>query len=548
MDRDEYIQSMDDTIDIFLRKIDELAEKPEIKAALDAVGNTVRKGRSFRDIALDDALTIVETTLYGTGMQEPPYHMYLRLFTERWGGGRKVERHGIERLDYLIHDDPEEIRALPEGFPQMHLILEAAAASPDIVAEAMNTGLNPLMREMERITLDDMQLRSVEQHDMLKREVAKAAKTLNQKMIAVKSQNVTVITKQAEPEQVIGIVHQPDEIGNWRDVIDRMVGMKDVRDEISRREIDANALSAEKYFGFDSDAEKPYMNMVMVGPPGVGKTTVARMMGAIYKDAGLLSKGHVVEVGRADLCAQYIGQTAPKTKAAFESAKGGILFIDEAYSLYSEGRDYGKEAIEELVRLTSIHRDTIVIVAGYPEDMKALMEMNAGLARRFPKSNYVSFSDMKPAELMEVANRTLFSMKAHFSDAAKDSFGKLVEEVKEREGKQFGNAGTVNELVAAVKSEHNRICDTNGVMDRVTELAKQRTLTQQMIPMPEDLVKAWRTVDVEAVEAARGRVLRDFFAQEKHKKQPIGFNFPAPKREPANGNGQGIAVPEAAHL
>jgi stage V sporulation protein K len=126
-------------------------------------------------------------------------------------------------------------------------------------------------------------------------------------------------------------------------------------------------------------------HLVLTGNPGTGKTTVARMLGEIYKDLGLLSKGHFVEVGQQDLVAIYTGQTASKTAKVIDSAKGGVLFIDEAYSLAGKGKGgFGAEAIEVLVKeMENFRDDLVVIVAGYQADMENFLNSNEGLKSRF---------------------------------------------------------------------------------------------------------------------------------------------------------------------
>jgi SpoVK/Ycf46/Vps4 family AAA+-type ATPase len=134
-------------------------------------------------------------------------------------------------------------------------------------------------------------------------------------------------------------------------------------------------------------------HLVFTGNPGTAKTTVARLIARIYRSLGLLSSGHVVEVQRADLVGEYVGKTAPRTRAVCEKAMGGVLFVDEAYELTPRStNDYGAEAIAELLTQMENHRDElIVIAAGYPKQMDEFLDANPGMRSRF--ANRVDFPD-----------------------------------------------------------------------------------------------------------------------------------------------------------
>lgn len=185
------------------------------------------------------------------------------------------------------------------------------------------------------------------------------------------------------------------------DELDSLIGLHSVKEKINALINYQRVQQMRKQHGLTSDARS--LHLAFVGNPGTGKTTVARIVGHVYKKLGLLSKGHFMEVSRTDLIAGYQGQTALKVKKVIEQAKGGVLFIDEAYSITeNENSDsYGRECLTELTKALEDYRDDlVVIVAGYVEPMRKFFESNPGLKSRF--NTFVDFPDYEQDELLAI--------------------------------------------------------------------------------------------------------------------------------------------------
>lgn len=205
---------------------------------------------------------------------------------------------------------------------------------------------------------------------------------------------------------------------------------------------------------------------VFSGSPGTGKTTVARIVAGIYKELGILRKGHLVEVQRSDLVAEYIGQTAPKTNAKIDEALDGVLFIDEAYTLSSGGQnDYGMEAINTLLKRMEDDRDRLVVIlAGYSKEIKQFIDSNPGLESRF--NRYIHFEDYTDKELMDIFEFNLRKSQYEITnDAYVEVFGVIRNKVANKDSR-FGNARYVRNLFEKIVQKQ---ADRISRIDRPTK-------------------------------------------------------------------------------
>ena len=271
------------------------------------------------------------------------------------------------------------------------------------------------------------------------------------------------VSKKAESKDSTVVVSKPIE-GDPYVELDELIGLEEVKEEV--RGI-ANFAKTQK-MRQEQGLKTPKMSfhLVFTGSPGTGKTTVARIVARIYKDLGILKKGHTVETDRSGLVAEYMGQTAIKTNAVVDSALNGVLFIDEAYALVPEGgkaNDYGQEAISTLLKRMEDDRDRlVVIIAGYPNEMKRFINSNPGLQSRFNK--YINFPDYTGEELYRIFCMYLRKNEYTMSDEASAYLMEHMNYKVAHKERNFGNARYARNIFEkAIQQQANRLAGRTGL-------------------------------------------------------------------------------------
>ena len=281
------------------------------------------------------------------------------------------------------------------------------------------------------------------------------------------------VKTETPPEEEIP---QREDIADLKKELSSYIGLSAVKAEVE------NLINMATVYGMRREHGLPTadmsLHMVFSGNPGTGKTMIARFMARVYHSLGILSKGQLVEVDRSGLVAGYVGQTAIKTSKVLERAKGGVLFIDEAYTLTSkEGNDFGYEAVDTVLKAMEDNReDLVVIVAGYIDRMETFIDSNPGLQSRFNK--YLHFADYSAEEMTDI-----FLMQCDKNCYTPD--GEAVEAIREylrmasEEAGEFGNARGVRNIFEKVLSaQANRLAMAGDITrEELMRLTKEDVQT-----------------------------------------------------------------------
>ena len=260
--------------------------------------------------------------------------------------------------------------------------------------------------------------------------------------------------------------------------LDSLIGLESVKDAVHRMVAEIKTNLRRKDLGLPTHERARHM--VFVGKPGTAKTTIARLLARIYKQLGVLESGHVIEVDRSDLVGSGVGTTAPMTAGKFREALGGVLFIDEAYTLVPEHSpgDYGLEAVATILKMMEDYRDEcVVIVAGYHREMQRFMDSNTGLASRFPK--LLSFSEYDTDQLVAIFELQAQQKGMIYTDAVMDVVRKVIPPAPR--GHSFGNGRFIrNILEEAISNQATRLSERDP--DGLTERELREILPEDVKP------------------------------------------------------------------
>lgn len=258
-------------------------------------------------------------------------------------------------------------------------------------------------------------------------------------------------------------VESEESLEDLQKQLDCMIGLEGVKQQVHSiiNELKIDALRKSKGLKVSNTSK----HLVFKGNPGTGKTTIARLLSKIYKQLGILEKGQLVEVDRSEIVAGYVGQTALKTKEKIDEAMGGILFIDEAYTLAKGENDFGQEAIDTLLKAMEDHRDEfIVIVAGYDEPMESFLQSNPGLKSRF--NEYIHFDDYSEEELFMIFGLLCEQNDFRMDLEAQDTLKSYLNELCNHKPDNFANGREMRNLFDKSKKAHsNRLASLNEISD-----------------------------------------------------------------------------------
>lgn len=355
--------------------------------------------------------------------------------------------------------------------------IEEGAAKKDLInvdeitktaADKVSASLDEVMQTIANLTNEVKAEEAKEQIIQEEKKTEEAAKAAEETAKAEEAKATAEVQEQEEPEE------------DPMEKLQSLVGLEDLKHDVKEL---ISLLKVQKMREESGLKIVPVSkHLVFTGNPGTGKTTVARILASLYKQIGAIPKGQLVEVDRSSLVAGFVGQTATKTQEKIQEAMGGILFIDEAYTLAKEtGNDFGQEAIDTILKAMEDHRDElVVIVAGYPDLMEKFINSNPGLKSRFNK--YLYFPDYSAEELKKIFESNCKKYDYELSEEAQKIVTESIEKMEAEKDENFANARSIRNFFE------------NIITNQATRLAEMEEVKPEdmKVILPED-------IDLEAI-------------------------------------------------
>jgi hypothetical protein len=398
-------------------------------------------------LVTDAAAQFWVATLYGNTAEEMT-NSFIGFF-------RRAQRERLQALNRAYRPEKTSIRLKDGVTDYLDNCKEKLTRLYTAVETQVRTGLDRVFEELARtVTKLELPVLVVFYYEFLVQESFDAFSRMDgsvsskeNRFIQYLVQQISTVSEsmQAGGKGVLGTESEPLDFVLGE--LEQLIGLREVKEKVRQTANFARIQQLRITQGLK--AIPTNYHSVFTGNPGTGKTSVARLMGRIYRSLGILKKGHLIECDRAALVAEYVGQTAPRTNAVIDSALDGILFIDEAYSLAKDGEDFGQEAIETLLKRMEDNRDRlIVIVAGYPDEMERFIHSNPGFHSRF--SRFIEFPDYSAVELCRIFGQICRKNGLTLAPALKEKVIHHFQYLAQRGGPNFGNARLVRNCFEAV--------------------------------------------------------------------------------------------------